>query len=807
MSSYMSLQHRSALHSSLCQRLYTTVARFHCSILLCLYSYCLVSAYTSMQEITIPPKSPDNTPSALRVSTATDVFLCAVLTVPCLNCDKILQAQNVRHHRALHRTLGILQYSAGHHPISLLSLRLRRRSIIAKRMQSKKWSLLELQKINFAYEMVKSHQTSTWPFLSEKPIVCTDEVPLSLRPSRHACIKSLGICQDRNALWKSQMEETYVFNDCYGGRGNAWFIGLFDGYHGMSAAQFASQDLPVLILQQLAMAGHSYALSDKQRAHLSGYKPLFSESIAEDSHIAPLSSATAKSKGTKDHLYRSIHVAFAKAFLKMDRILRLGRNESSKVRWSGCTATTCLLEPAVSQSRNTTEASEGSAERTSEDSMCEMGTLHIANAGDIHVVLCKNGRGYCLTGNHSTSNRNECKRILQTGGTISKNERHGLVEGFIQSTRGLGYHGDPKLKRSIVPIPHTVSVPIDSTCQFLVLASSGFWNVLKRHEVVSISLEMLSLYFTPADTDSRVISSIFHSIHAVDSDERRIDRRSSIMHLLEEFSQQGHKDVKKSVGRLFEELVISKERSRKKEFVKIILDYYSAKKDHNSVWQLMHRLLENVAEKEESKNQIEVVHDDFFSNKKHDTNTSVQSFLEDSLNVRDSKNRTSVVSFSEKPLPENVANDNRTSKEYISEEYLTKEEYNDDRILVTHVAEELSRTEGLNGHYSQENITKESKNQISVSLNFEQSGTSLPERVSTEIPYDETYIMNLGENIEATTQETTAVPQENQYEMLANTISKRLVETAKQAGACDNITVLILLLPGCAKSQSLKEQK
>uniref|UniRef100_A0A4W3KGI0 PPM-type phosphatase domain-containing protein n=1 Tax=Callorhinchus milii TaxID=7868 RepID=A0A4W3KGI0_CALMI len=109
-------------------------------------------------------------------------------------------------------------------------------------------------------------------------------------------------------------------------------------------------------------------------------------------------------------------------------------------------------------------------------------------------VLCKNGKGYRLTEKHDTSNSNERKRILQTGGQISKNKKYGLVDGRIQTTRGLGYLGDEMLKKCIIPFPYTASVPIDPSCQFLILASGGFWKVLSIQQVISISLQVLSFY-------------------------------------------------------------------------------------------------------------------------------------------------------------------------------------------------------------------------------------------------------------------------------------------------------------------------
>ncbi|XP_078390961.1 uncharacterized protein LOC144672851 [Cetorhinus maximus] len=590
------------------------------------------------------------------------------------------------------------------------------------------------------------------------------------------------------------MEDAYVFMDCYGGRSNTWFIGIFDGFQGTAAAQFTSKELPILILEQLETAGHPYTLSNEERAYLSGYD----QGISKESHITPFSAAASKSRGTSDHPFGSIHVAFAKAFWKMDRMLRLGRNESSKVRWSGCTAATCLLEPALSQSpsASASEVSGGSAAVLLEGRRWEVGTLHIANAGDVHAVLCKNGKGYRLTENHSTSNHKERNRVLRAGGSISKNERHGLVEGFIQSTRGLGFHGDPKLKTSFVPIPYTASVPIDSSCQFLVLASSGFWKVLNRYEVVSISLEMLSFYFPKA----REIHSRIHSSHVMEPDDQNVNKIPAIVRLLEEFSQQGRQDVVITLKHLFEELLISKKHGWNRKNRPDLHSHLSLRKERSSLWQTLHNSLQNVATKKEympfNKNIIDLVSAEMENN----SNIFIRSFPEDTLNEENSEDRTTVDNFPEKPALEEEVNGNRTATEHSTMELLTKEEYNDDKISVTRVAEVPSRTESLKGLHKQEDITKKSEKQKSVILSSEQIETSSLERFAVE----EAYLTNQGENRKASSQKTVEEQQEIQYETLANTISKRLVETAKQAGACDNITVLILLLPGCAKSHSVK---
>ncbi|XP_078056499.1 uncharacterized protein LOC144480782 [Mustelus asterias] len=590
------------------------------------------------------------------------------------------------------------------------------------------------------------------------------------------------------------MEGTYVFMDCYGGRSDAWFIGVFDGCHGASAAQFASGDLPVLMLEQLATAGHPYTLSSNNRAHLRSYNPLFPRGSPEASHLTP---DQPERKGSKQHLYSSIHVAFAKAFWKMDRILLLGRRERSRVRWSGCTVAACLLEPAVARSRSASDT-----ESLSEESVCEIGTLHIANAGDVHAVLCRNGKGYRLTENHSTSNRKECKRILLAGGTISKNEQHGLVEGFIQSTRGLGFHGDPKLKTSIVPIPHTASVPIDSSCQFLVLASSGFWKVLSRHEVVSISLEMLSFYLRSFHTQSREIRSVVHSLHVMEPDVHTVDKSSTVAQLLEEFSQQGHRDALMSLKRLFEEVLISKKHGWKT--MKPLAKRLKLMKDRDSLWQAMRNLLQNIPRQEKSKSPIEKIIEVVSKELEHDSGIFVKSVPKDTLNEKNSEDKTKADNFLEKSLPENEGKDNGTFIEH--KEHLTKEKYNDNKLSVIPEAELSSHTERINGHLSQEDISKKLKKQKSVIWHPEQIEPTPSEKFAIEKLDEEAYLMNQDEASEVSSQETPDERQEIQYETLANTISKRLVEIAKQAGASDNITVLILLLPGCNKLIPKREE-
>ncbi|XP_054335913.1 protein phosphatase 2C-like domain-containing protein 1 isoform X3 [Pongo pygmaeus] len=113
---------------------------------------------------------------------------------------------------------------------------------------------------------------------------------------------------------------------------------------------------------------------------------------------------------------------------------------------------------------------------------------------NVQAVLCRNGKGFCLTKEHTTRNTNERRRILQNGAVISSNEPYGLVEGQVKTTRGLGFHGNLKMKKSIIPAPQTISVPIDDLCQFLILATNGLWEVLDKEEVTALAMTTFHMY-------------------------------------------------------------------------------------------------------------------------------------------------------------------------------------------------------------------------------------------------------------------------------------------------------------------------
>ncbi|NXE48245.1 PP2D1 protein, partial [Casuarius casuarius] len=413
------------------------------------------------------------------------------ISIFCSVCQQTIYPCHLFSHKKEHTALSFLGYSSPQ--TDNRTLLAQRQKLISKLTRLPGYSERHRQKIDYSFEFLIDKQTCT---------SCCDLDNINnsstLKKVKNSLIKALSICQDKNSTWQGDMEDRYIVLDNYGSRSDTCFLGLVDGYHGVTAAEAVSAELPLLFLDQLAQADSSYKKSKDEQEILDSFATVITADYREKERI--FSDKQDNDKTKKTNTYKWIHKAYAKSFWRMDRLLQLGRNEVSKVRWSGCSTVTCLVERMHNEKTDSTEEEErkyfenhghSPLARTSKG---VAGLLHVANIGNVHAVLCKNGKAYCLSEEHSTSNASERKRILQNGGRISINEPDGLVEGHLRTTRSLGHHGDPVLKKSVIPVPHTISVPIDDSCQFLILASNGLWEVLDYSEVLALTVTTFTHY-------------------------------------------------------------------------------------------------------------------------------------------------------------------------------------------------------------------------------------------------------------------------------------------------------------------------
>ncbi|KAF6143868.1 hypothetical protein GIB67_009849 [Kingdonia uniflora] len=108
--------------------------------------------------------------------------------------------------------------------------------------------------------------------------------------------------------------------------------------------------------------------------------------------------------------------------------------------------------------------------------------LWVANIGDSRAVLCERGCANQLTVDHEPYN--ERRRIEKQGGfVITLPGDVPRVNGQLAVARAFG---DQSLKAHLSSEPDVRHVPIDSTIEFVILASDGLWKVMKNQEAVDL---------------------------------------------------------------------------------------------------------------------------------------------------------------------------------------------------------------------------------------------------------------------------------------------------------------------------------
>ncbi|XP_073308299.1 probable protein phosphatase 2C 44 [Primulina huaijiensis] len=108
--------------------------------------------------------------------------------------------------------------------------------------------------------------------------------------------------------------------------------------------------------------------------------------------------------------------------------------------------------------------------------------LWVANIGDSRAVLCKNGNADQLTVDHEP--HSERRRIEKQGGFVTNLPGDvARVDGQLAVARAFG---DENLKAHLSSEPDIRPVRIDSSTQFVILASDGLWKVISNQEAVDI---------------------------------------------------------------------------------------------------------------------------------------------------------------------------------------------------------------------------------------------------------------------------------------------------------------------------------
>ena len=346
------------------------------------------------------------------------------ISIICMKCEEEIKVRHLKEHQEFHNALEMFRFSMEKKPSSVKQLVKRRRAIMRRLNETANSenpvSTKKLQKLNLAYELLKADIEGTNTTLRNVDEYFQLHPNLQGQGTTLNCALAFGVCQHANARWKTTMEDRHAFKDFFCNDPQSGFFSIYDGYSGSMAAEKCARYLGEILERKV-------------------------ESIYNTSM-------------KHENVNAEIVTAFNDAFEEMDKILLYGVEERSRNRWSGCSALTCLLRG---------------------------NNLYVANAGNIRAVLCRgDGSIERLSTNHSPTDRKERHRVKKSKGDICKSDKTALVNGVLKSTRGLGNHGDPTLKTSVIKTPFVNCLTLDESDQFLILASNGVWEVLSEEEVI-----------------------------------------------------------------------------------------------------------------------------------------------------------------------------------------------------------------------------------------------------------------------------------------------------------------------------------
>ena len=119
--------------------------------------------------------------------------------------------------------------------------------------------------------------------------------------------------------------------------------------------------------------------------------------------------------------------------------------------------------------------------------------IYSCNVGDSRFIVAYNEKAVPITEDHKPHLQSERVRIYQAGGHISD----GRVNGILAVARSFG---DYMLKedndkesheQKITSLPDVRTVDIDSSIDFMVLATDGIWDMMTNQETVDFIIERM----------------------------------------------------------------------------------------------------------------------------------------------------------------------------------------------------------------------------------------------------------------------------------------------------------------------------
>eukprot|EP01134_Creolimax_fragrantissima_P002999 CFRG2999T1 len=228
--------------------------------------------------------------------------------------------------------------------------------------------------------------------------------------------------------------------------GDVLFFGMFDGHAGDRCSQFANDNLPSIVDDELSKA-----------RTLVGSKFVHEKMKAEDPK------SFLKTTGTNEGKYLSAIIsacgdALSASFKEADRRFLADAN---KHMWNDGA---CILVALVAEDN-----------------------FVVGNAGDCRAVMCRGEETVPLSHDHKPNRLDEFQRVKAAGGFVAW-KGVWRVQGILAISRSFG---DRSLKQWVVPDAEVVTEPFPVNNSFVIVATDGFWDVFSNEDAINYARKFI----------------------------------------------------------------------------------------------------------------------------------------------------------------------------------------------------------------------------------------------------------------------------------------------------------------------------
>jgi serine/threonine protein phosphatase PrpC len=339
-----------------------------------------------------------------------------------------------------------------------------------------------------------------------------EQVPRALQPARNGRMheeSSCGIVHGvaarcgRRRIVREDMYSTLTFAVRDKETGPISIFGVYDGHGGHRAAQFASDRLPQLLLEDKRLG-----LCPKEALHQVFMQTDKEFLASSDRTLSFRSSGMGKKKKSGSRFAfvalqrmssRGSSIGTGSGFANVLDSIAVGSVSVAGAPGMTSWSTSIPSTPSPQIIRSNSKAEDHVASVSAKVQNCGTTATIVtlvgmdmvcAHVGDSRAVLRRRGgEAFRVCDDHRPCRKDELERIESAGGLILSVDGTLRINGVLSVSRAIG---DRELKEFVIAEPEVMTKRLTDQDEFLVVASDGMWDFIEDQECVDMTHKHLN---------------------------------------------------------------------------------------------------------------------------------------------------------------------------------------------------------------------------------------------------------------------------------------------------------------------------